>query len=276
MGTVHASRRAVQAAAAGGGLALLGGALWGLLRAEAALARWTIGDAVEVPPDPSGLYGGLRPGPPLRLAVLGDSAAAGYGARHAQDTFGGILATELAGRIRRPVRLHAFAVVGAQTTDLGSQVDRALARTPDVVVIVIGTNDVTHAVRRATSARALKAAVSRLRAGGAPDSLRPGGPAVVVGTCPDLGTIRPIAPPLRQAARQLSRRLATAQATATAAAGGYAVPLGALLGREFAAAPAVMFGPDRFHPSPAGYRSCALAMIPTVLEALGLPAEFAP
>ena len=44
------------------------------------LARLRIGNATTTPPDPGGLYGCNLPGRPLRLAVLGDSAAAGYGA----------------------------------------------------------------------------------------------------------------------------------------------------------------------------------------------------
>ena len=109
--------------------------------------------------------------------------------------------------------------------------------------------------------------------------MREAGTEVVVGTCPDLGTIRPIAPPLRQVARRWSRRLAAAQAIAVVEAGGRAVSLGTILGPEFAARAADMFGPDRFHPSPAGYRSCAAAMLPTVAAALGFettPSRYEP
>ena len=50
---------------------------------EAKLARLRIGNANDTPPNPSGLYGFNLPGQPLRLSVLGDSAAAGYGATDA-------------------------------------------------------------------------------------------------------------------------------------------------------------------------------------------------
>jgi hypothetical protein len=96
---------------------------------------------------------------------------------------------------------------------------------------------------------------------------------VVVGTCPDLGTVKPIAPPLRQVARALSRRLAAAQTIACVESGGHSVSLGSMLGPDFSAEPHVMFGPDRFHPSPAGYRTCATAMLPAVANALGLLPE---
>ena len=56
--------------------------------------------------------------------------------------------------------------------------------------------------------------------------LREAGVAVVVGTCPDLGTIKPIAPPLKQVARSWSRRLAAAQTIAVVEAGGRTVVAG--------------------------------------------------
>ena len=46
--------------------------------------------------------------------------------------------------------------------------------------------------------------------------------------------------------------------------------LGSLLGPNFDAAPHELFGPDRYHPSPAGYRSVATAMLPTVAHAIGV------
>ena len=93
---------------------------------------------------------------------------------------------------------------------------------------------------------------------------------MVVGTCPDLGTVEPIAPPLRQVARHWSRRLAAAQIIAVVEAGGRTVSLGSILGPEFAATPKVLFGPDRFHPSAAGYSSMAAVLLPSVLAAVGL------
>ncbi len=264
---------AAKAAVGGGGLGLLGGSLYGVLRLEGEMARRTIGTADRPPPDPSGLYGAMLPGPPIRLAVLGDSAAAGYGARVAQETFGAYLATGLSALARRPVRLRSLAVVGAQSTDLMGQIRRAQPHNPDVVAIIIGVNDVTHRVRPSTAISALRLAVTTLRTTGAPGSLRADWPQVVVGTCPDLGTVQPLAPPLRQVARRWSRRLAVAQTVACVESGGHSVSLGSLLGPDFAAAPHEMFGPDRYHPSPAGYRSVAIAMLPTVANVIGVLPE---
>jgi hypothetical protein len=94
---------------------------------------------------------------------------------------------------------------------------------------------------------------------------------VVVGTCPDLGTIQPIAQPLRALARLLSRRLAKAQTVAVVGAGGRTVSMGDLVGPAFAAAPREMFAVDRFHPSGTGYARVVDAVLPSVCDALGLP-----
>ena len=89
---------------------------------------------------------------------------------------------------------------------------------------------------------------------------------MVVGTCPDLGAIQPIQPPLRWLARRWSRQLAAAQTVAVVEAGGWTVSLGDLLGPRFAAEPTRMFAADRFHPSAEGYAVAAAAMLPTVLR----------
>lgn len=267
MGKAAAARRLASAAAyGGGGLSVLGAGLYGLLRTEATLARRAIGTLTEVPPpDPTGWYGRGRPAPALKIALLGDSSAAGYGVDRVEDTPGAQLASGVASYADRRVHLRASAVVGARSSDLGAQVDRILPVEPDVAVILIGANDVTHAVLPSESVAHLAEAVRRLRDADV---------AVVVGTCPDLGTLKPFAPPLKQVARAWSRRMAAAQTIAVVEHGGRTVSLGSVLGPEFTAAPALLFGPDQFHPSAAGYRSLVQVLLPSTLAALGvLPAD---
>lgn len=262
MTRIGAARKLASAAVfGGGGLSMLGLGLYGVLRAEAAVARRIIGHADARVPDASGWYGRGRPGPAITIALLGDSSAAGYGVGTIEDTPGALLGSAVANHADRRVHLHEFCVVGAQSSDLAGQVDRALRLQPDVAVILIGANDVTHSVWPSTSVRLLAQAVHRLREAGV---------AVVVGTCPDLGTIRPIPQPLRQVVRTYSRRLAAAQTIAVIEAEGRTVSLGSVLGPEFAAAPALLFGPDQFHPSAAGYRAMVGVLVPSVLAAVGL------
>jgi lysophospholipase L1-like esterase len=226
----------------------------------AKLARKWIGEPEEAPLYADGLYGSGSQ-EPLTLVMLGDSSAAGLGADEPQETPGALLAAGLAESSGRPVRLHTYARTGAQTSDLDRQIAQVEKNPADIAVILVGANDVTHRVRPSTSMRLLDLAVRRLREHGTE---------VVVATCPDLGTVEPVAQPLRYVARRWSRRLAAAQTIAVVEAGGRTVSLGDILGPEFAAAPKVMFGSDGFHPSAAGYRAAATAILPSVNAAMGL------
>jgi lysophospholipase L1-like esterase len=265
VGKAAAARRIAAAAAyGGGGLTTAGGLLYGLLRLEAVAARRAIGTADDRVPDSTGWYGRGRPGPAIKIALLGDSSAAGYGVRSVEQTPGAWLGSGVAQQSDRRVHLRSLAVVGARSSDLEDQVRAALQTGPDVAVVLIGANDVTHGVLPSVSVRHLSEAVRHLRDEGVE---------VVVGTCPDLGTISPLPLPLRQVARVWSRRLAAAQTIAVVEAGGRTVSLGSILGPEFAAAPTLLFGPDRFHPSAVGYERLARVMVPSVLHALGLGDE---
>lgn len=254
-----ARRIAMAAAYGGGGLGLLTAGALGLLRAEAALARRAIGEPSGTPPVADGVYGAHHGGEPLSLVLLGDSSATGLGVDRTSQSPGAVLAAGLSECADRPVRLTCVATVGAQSSDLPHQVDDVEATAPDVAVIMIGANDVTHRVKPSAAVRHLDHVVRRLHEMGAE---------VVVGTCPDLGTVEPVPQPLRWIARRASRELAAAQTIVVVEAGGRTVSLGDILGPEFAASPSEMFGPDRFHPSVAGYASAATALLPTVCAAL--------
>jgi lysophospholipase L1-like esterase len=253
----------------GGGVGLLGAALAGLLLGQVHYARRTIPPPKSGPPRCDGLYGTEFSGPPIKLAVLGDSSGAGLGVELPRETLGGVLASGLAQVAERPVDLVCLAVVGAESQHLYLQVESALAHSPDVAAILVGANDVTHRVPPQVAVRHLEEAVRTLVDAGAQ---------VVVGTCPDLGTVQPILPPLRWVARRLSRQLAAAQTIAVVEAGARSVSLGDLLGPEFYASPDQMFSADRFHPSAAGYASAANALLPSVAALLGYgkDAEAAP
>lgn len=244
----------------GAAMAMAATAGVGLLLGQAEHARRAIPRAEAPPPRGSGWYGARLPGEPLTMVILGDSVAAGYGATKPRETPGALLAIGVSRRLRRPVRLYRLAVVGATSARLAPQVEAALELQPDLAVIVVGGNDVTHRNNQGAAVRHLVAAVRALRAAGAQ---------VVVGTCPDLGTVQPIRPPLRWLARRWSRQLAAAQTVAAVEEGAWTVSLADLLGPRFAAEPHRMFAHDRFHPSPEGYATAAAALLPTVLAALG-------
>jgi lysophospholipase L1-like esterase len=258
------ARRLAVAAAYGGASVTAAGVLaTGVLLGQALMARRVIPLAESPPPRCDGRYGAEHDDEPIRLAVLGDSSAAGYGVDAPRHTLGALLAAGLAEQLSRPVDLRCVAVVGAQSAHLGPQVERALRFRPDLAVILIGGNDVTHRTNVPGAIRALADAVRKLRAIDTD---------VVVGTCPDLGTIRPIQPPLRWLARMWSRQLAALQTVAVVEAGGRTVSLGDLIGPAFDADPDRMFSWDRFHPSADGYAAAASALLPTMACALTEPA----
>lgn len=242
-----------------GAAGFLGG--WGVLKGEAAIARRVVGQPFDGAADDSGLYG-AAPGEPIEFLVLGDSTAKGMGADDVSQTVGATIATAVAVFAGRPVHLTNVSVVGATSPDLGAQLDLAFERVrhPAVTLIMIGANDVTSRLSQNDAVEHLAEAVRRLRDTGSQ---------VVVGTCPDLGVIKPVPQPLRQLARRWSRHLAAAQTRTVVEMGGRTVSLGDLLGHEFSDSPKVMFSKDRFHPSSAGYARAASALLPSVLDALG-------
>lgn len=257
----RARRIATTAAYGGGGMGLLGALMVGVLRGQARLARHRVGRRVptEDPPTGNGVWG-TADGTPIAFAVLGDSSAVGLGASFPTETPGVLISVALSELADRPVRLRRVAVSGAGSRDLGTQVTLALQDSPDIALIMIGANDVTARVSPRESVRYLSEAVMRLRAADCE---------VVVATCPDLGTIRPVMQPLRSLGRRWSRQLAAAQTIAVVEAGGRTVSLGSVLGPEFATRPE-LFSADEFHPSAAGYAAAAAVMLPSIADALGV------
>src|SRR5664279_6598695 len=183
------------AAYGGGGLGMVGtlGALgYALIKLEAKLARRAV-PPITAAPVADGRYGNSD-GIPLRLVMLGDSGAAGFGAETPAETPGALLAGVLA-EAGRSVTLEVLAVTGARSADLDGQITLALAdrrARPDMAVVLIGANDVTHWNPPRRAAADLTAAVTRLRGAGV---------RVVVATCPDLGALGFVPQPLRASAR---------------------------------------------------------------------------
>ncbi len=254
-------RRVVRRVAKGAGIAFLAGTLGGaaLLAAEIVAARSRSYAKPDLGLTVRGSTGG-KGRAPLRLMLLGDATAFGVGVDSSDQTLGGQLARMLADA-GATVSLSTVAVAGARSGDLATQVARAqLGAKPDLAVIIVGTNDATHLARPGEASAALTTAVRRLRDGGT---------AVVVGTCPDLGAVRAIAPPLRQVAGWYGRRIARAQAAAARAAGATVIDLGDQVGPVFRA-DAGMLCHDGFHPSADGYRVIAYALFPALAAAANL------
>jgi lysophospholipase L1-like esterase len=192
----------------------------------------------------------------IRLAVLGDSIAHGVGAARVADTLGPRLVAALdAAGVR--VEHRVFAVPGAVSAGLAAQVERARTWRPQLVVVVIGANDLTHLVPPERAAAALGAAVRTLRAGGAQ---------VVLAPAPDMSIVPHVPPFLREVVRAGSAVMRAAQVRAVRAEGGLVADADGATSAAFAADPR-LFSADRFHPSSAGYAVIAGALAPVVADA---------
>ncbi|MBN9139871.1 MAG: SGNH/GDSL hydrolase family protein [Micrococcales bacterium] len=257
-------RRDLLAAAGFGVLVAVAVGIRVALRHQAAIARRRIGKPFgESAPEADRVWKPGLGGEPLLLLLLGDSVAAGLGTDHRKHTPGARLAKGLARGTRRPVRLHTAAIVGSESAALAAQLDALPAGyRPDLAVVMVGGNDVTHRIPVAESTAHLRAAIDRLRSLGAE---------VVVGTCPDLGALRAVPQPLRALGSRMSRQLADAQDSVARAAGAHVVSLRSTVGPMFLASPEEMFSIDRFHPSAVGYRRVADAILPVALAALAGP-----
>ena len=266
MSKAAAARKLASAAAyGGGGVSALGAAIYGLLRLEATIARRTIGDTRDgaaagrdrlVRPRPT------RPGDQGRAARRLErrgvrrrtgsrrrpGAVLASGARRARGPPG---APALVRRRRRPVR--------------PTSPPRSTGRcrpSPDVAVILIGVNDVTHRVLPgavgAPPRRGRAPAARGRRRGGRRHLPRPRhGRADRAAAA--AGRPRLVAPARRPRRRSRSSRRAAAPCRSARSSA-----------RSSRPRPALLFGPDRFHPSADGYRSLAQVLLPSTLAALGL------
>lgn len=245
---------------------------YSLLAQQARIARSVIPKPSSRPYEGDGLY---RPGAEsaepwrpgmtcdVHMMVFGDSLAAGLGADTAAELPGVLLARGLAEESGWDVRLSIKAIVGATSKGLPGQVEamQIAQGKPDISVILIGGNDITARNAIGPSAR---------RVGDAVAALREGDSHVVVGTCPDLGIIKPVPQPLRSVLATLSRRLGSAQGVQVRKAGGVAVSLAETLAPEFHRRGESLFSPDRFHPNSAGYELAAGLLLPAVCVSLGV------
>ena len=126
----------------GRGALMAGGAFITTLAAEALVAR----NHSFLPSEPVleiSCVLGLDDAAPLVLAVLGDSSTAGVGADTVEDTLTHGVARALAEHHR--VSLHALGVSGARLRDVvRDQIPQLAELDADVVLVCVGTNDITH------------------------------------------------------------------------------------------------------------------------------------
>ncbi|MGB5256221.1 MAG: SGNH/GDSL hydrolase family protein [Woeseiaceae bacterium] len=98
-------------------------------------------------PEPSGERDGTKgDGPPLRVLIIGDSAAAGVGASHQDEALLGQIVSRLADEFEVTWSLRAR--TGNKTATVLELLDSQPAQRFDVAVTSLGVNDVTGLVGR--------------------------------------------------------------------------------------------------------------------------------
>jgi lysophospholipase L1-like esterase len=198
-------------------------------------------------------------GSPLRIAVLGDSTVAGVGSPTAHDALPVLIARRVAEATGRAVHVTGFGVSGARTATLVAGQLPLVEPGHDAVVLVIGSNDATHATPwwavRAATAEMLDRAVAITNA-------------VVLAGTPRFSGTEIIPEPLRTFVDRYSGVLRREQrAAADAVPGVRFVDLAADASPRFAGVPEATSA-DGFHPSPVGYGFWADAIAPSVASAL--------
>ncbi|WP_448072925.1 SGNH/GDSL hydrolase family protein [Georgenia yuyongxinii] len=258
------SPRGARSPALPAGVALVGltAALGGVTGGQAVAARRryrgfasTVGD-IEVTVMPS--HGSARGAAPIEMAAFGDSAMAGVGVRDVTEALPVQLAQRTADAAGRPVHVIGYARSGARTLDVSIKQVPMVRRVPDVSVLTVGTNDVTHLTSLPALVRSSRDLLDALLALGAP---------VVMSSLPEFRAMRAVPRPLRDVARARGGLVRLVQRAAAARPGVHLVDVCRMVGWEFVDGPGMM-SDDSFHPSAAGYGRIADAMAPAVLSVL--------
>ena len=191
---------------------------------------------------------------PIELRVLGDSTAAGVGSDDARSTLPSLLAQRVARRTGRPVHVVGLGVSGARTEDV-RRTQLPQIRDADVIVIVVGSNDVIHVT---TPPRMRDQTTDLLAAAAATGS------PVVLGGIPRFAGVGALAQPLRAVVDGYAAVLRDVQRDVAQSRPGVTfVDIAALASPRFRGVPEAMSG-DEFHPSEVGYGFWADALAPAV------------
>ena len=200
-------------------------------------------------------------GPPVAMAVLGDSLVAGVGVPVAEAALPVRLAELVADALGRPVRLRTYGRSGARAVDvLASQIpELAEGAHVDVVVVAVGVNDATRLVTARRHAREIRRIVEEIR--------RTTEAPVVLCGVPDVRAFRAMSGPVRTLVRVEASLLHAVQRRVAGATGGGFVERVPAIARAFERQRELMAS-DRYHPSPVGVTVLAAVAAPAVTAAV--------
>lgn len=218
------------------------------------------GQPVPVPSIPRAVetYGS---GPPLRYVVLGDSTSVGQGGNYDRG-----IARSTARHLgaSHAVTFQNFGVSGARAGDIaGKQAPKAARLRPDVVLVTVCGNDVTHLTSVATVRRQLSETITILR------QANPNVVIVLTGS-PQMGSIPRFPQPMRYIAKVRTAQMndmVLALAEAEKVEFAYVADK---TGPIFTARPE-LFAVDKFHPNDKGYDVWTPVLTAALDKALSTP-----
>ncbi len=182
-------------------------------------------------------------GPPLRYAILGDSTTISQGGDY-QKGYAVASAAALANHHR--VTWRNFGISGARAQDVArKQLPQALGFKPDVVLIAVGANDVTHV----TATKSVEASLEHIIA-----DLQHQNPhiRIILTGSPDMGSVPRFPWPVRQLADHKTKNLNRMATQLASKHHQTFAPVAAQTGPTFRAHPE-LFAADNFHPTNDGY-----------------------
>ena len=201
----------------------------------------------------------------ITVVWLGDSTGAGVGASSVETA----LPTNVVRGLKRSVRLRVLAMSGARVVDvLREQVPLLADLQPDVVVVGVGGNDVTHLTPRGMFEALYDNLLARITA------LGPG--TIVVMGIGDFGTVPRIPQPLRALTGWRGRRFDDVIRKAADRRGAAYVDLYAETGPAFGHDPTRFYSDDGFHPSDEGYRVWAEVILDVLRPRLSANLRLSP
>ena len=189
----------------------------------------------------------------LTYVILGDSTAVSQGGEYDQG-----IAVTTAGFLGNnyTVMYYNFGQVGARTADvLSQQLNQAVELAPDVVLLAVGANDVTHLTRLDSIDQSLTEIISRLK------TSKPSVKIVLTGS-PEMGSVPRFPWPIREFARLRTRHVNEIFQGHTGPEIIMA-PIATETGPLFDKDPS-LFAQDNFHPTTEGYK----IWVPVVIKAL--------
>ena len=182
-------------------------------------------------------------GPKLKFVVLGDSTSIGQGAQYEQGIARG--SARYLARSHQ-VELTNLGVSGARVADVRSeQLAKAVKFQPDLVLIAIGANDVTHYTRLGSVRTNVAAIITQLQTANSQVQI------ILTGS-PAMGSVARFAPPTQWLAGKRTLQINAVFADVAQQKHVTLLPLAAKTGYAFKH-DLSLYAPDNFHPNAAGY-----------------------